>query len=67
MERLDVFEYPVFAMINDVFDLPHRKIKFFRKPLIRDPVQKTTFENSTVSLSVAAYGPFIDELLYLCS
>ena len=49
MERLDVFKYPVFAMINDVFDLPHRKIKFFRQTVIRDSVNQTPFKQFPVA------------------
>lgn len=39
MSRLNMITQPVLAVINDVFDLPHRKIKFFSEALISDPVQ----------------------------
>lgn len=39
MNRLDVFAQPVFAVINNVFYLPYRKIEFFRKALKSDSVQ----------------------------
>jgi hypothetical protein len=52
----------IFALINYVFDLPHRQVELFRKAVERDSIKKPSFEDLSVPLGVSADYPIIDQL-----
>ena len=57
----------ILALINYVFDLPHRQVEFFRQAVERDSIKKPSFEDLSVPLGVSANYPIVNSRLDLGS
>ena len=53
-----------FTLVNDIFYLPNRHIKFFRQRFVTYCIYQTSFEYFSISFT---QYPFIYGILYLCS
>lgn len=63
----DLRKEPLFALVYDCFNLPHRQVKLFCKTLVCDSIKQPAAQDSPVSLGISADDPLVYRFVYRLS